>query len=153
SRSRFFPIVSIPRSRNRGSTSRKITLYPDRANTCAIPFPIVPAPSTATLLISARFKLPPERTPEATETQDVQKRQVAENTSRYLDISFKGAAKASHAASVANFSSCDHGEPKGRPSSVTRPISSVLLRRRTCLARSKTSLSLIRKSRRPQRAL
>src|SRR6266513_2973923 len=56
SRSRFLPIVSIPRSRKRRSTSRKITLYPDRANTCAIPFPIVPAPSTAIVLISERFK-------------------------------------------------------------------------------------------------
>ncbi len=56
SRSRFLLMVSIPRSRKRRSTSRKITLYPDRANTCAIPFPIVPAPSTAMVLISERFK-------------------------------------------------------------------------------------------------
>ena len=61
SRSRFFLIVSIPRSRNRCSTSRKITLYPERANTCAMPFPIVPAPSTATVLTSAMFKKPPPK--------------------------------------------------------------------------------------------
>src|SRR5208282_873547 len=69
--SRFFPIVSIPRSKNLRSTSRKITRYPARANTCAIPFPIVPAPNTATVLIGSidkfrsslsRERLSPART-------------------------------------------------------------------------------------------
>src|SRR5882724_5398630 len=59
SRSRFFPIVSIPRCRKLSCTSRKITLYPARANTCAMPFPIVPAPSTATVLIDSSVTHPP----------------------------------------------------------------------------------------------
>src|SRR6267143_1740053 len=63
------------------------------------------------------------------------------------------ACKASHAASVANFSSWDQGAPKALPSSVTRPITSTLLRRKTCPAWSRSSFSLILKSRRPQRAL
>src|SRR6266550_1064684 len=105
SRSTFFPIVSIPRSRKRRSTSRRITLYPHRANACAMPFPIVPAPSTAIVLISERFKKPPETTPEATETQDTQNRQAAENFFSSLKMLFEGVAKASHAASAANFSS------------------------------------------------
>jgi len=53
SRSRFFAMVSSARSRKRCSTSRKITWYPARANTCAMPLPMVPAPSTATLLIES----------------------------------------------------------------------------------------------------
>src|SRR5579859_1994648 len=59
SRSRFLPIVSIPRCRKLSCTSRKITLYPARANTCAMPFPIVPAPSTATVLIESKLTQPP----------------------------------------------------------------------------------------------
>ena len=102
SRSRFFTIVSIPRSRNRCSTSRRITLYPDRANTCAIPFPMVPAPSTATVLMSARFKQPPEKTLAATESQDKQYRQGAANLPCLLELR---TSNASHATSVANFSS------------------------------------------------
>ena len=52
SRSRFLPIVSSARSRKRCSTSHNTTLYPPRANTCAIPFPIVPAPTIPTRRIS-----------------------------------------------------------------------------------------------------
>src|SRR5882724_8816715 len=59
SRSRFLPIVSMPRCRKLSCTSRKITLYPARAKTCAIPFPIVPAPSTATVLIDSKLTHPP----------------------------------------------------------------------------------------------
>src|SRR5439155_20827340 len=153
SRSRFFPIVSIPRSRNRSSTSRRIALNPDRANTCAMPFPIVPAPSTATVLILARVKKPPLKTPAATESQDKQERQDAAAFSRFLELLFEGVARASHAASVANFSSCDHGDPTDRPSSVTRRISAFGLIRNIRPARSRSSFFLIRKSSRPQRAI
>src|ERR1700746_899388 len=55
SRSRFFAIVPSARSRNRCSTSHKTTLNPPRANTCAIPFPIVPAPTTPTVRIFMMF--------------------------------------------------------------------------------------------------
>ena len=48
SRSRFFVIVASPRSRNRCSTSQSTTLNPHRANTWAIPLPMVPAPITPT---------------------------------------------------------------------------------------------------------
>src|SRR5712692_3242319 len=96
-----------------------------------MPFPIVPAPSTATVLISARFKKPPERTPVATETQDKQKRQGAESMSRSLERFSEGGSKASQAAIVANFSAWDEGEPKGRPSSVTRLIRAGRLSRGT----------------------
>ncbi len=52
SRSRFFVMAASPRSRNCCSTSHKITAYPLRANTCAMPLPMVPAPTTATRLMS-----------------------------------------------------------------------------------------------------
>ena len=52
SRSRFLPIVSRPRSTKRCSTSQRTTLNPLRANTWAMPLPIVPAPITPTRSIA-----------------------------------------------------------------------------------------------------
>src|SRR6267143_3871951 len=73
--------------------------------------------------------------------------------SKALDTCLTGAFEASHAASVANFSSCDHGAPRERPSSVARRINSFGLTRNTCPARSRSSFSLIVKSCSPQRLL
>ena len=47
-RSMFFSIVARPRCSASSDTSIMVTGMPDCANTCAIPFPICPAPMTAT---------------------------------------------------------------------------------------------------------
>src|SRR5260370_28099020 len=52
SRSRFLPTVESARSRNCCSTSHRTTSYLLRANTCAMPLPIVPAPTTPTRRMS-----------------------------------------------------------------------------------------------------
>ncbi len=49
-------MVSIARSRKRCSTSRRITRNPDLAKTWAMPLPIVPAPSTATVRMDSNAK-------------------------------------------------------------------------------------------------
>src|SRR5208282_4313130 len=64
SRSRFFAIVASPRSRNRSSTSHSTTLNPHRANTWAIPLPIVPAPITPTNCIAIIASCAPKGTEE-----------------------------------------------------------------------------------------
>src|SRR3954454_8900700 len=48
---RNFSIRPMPFFRNGSSTSRTIVLYPDAAQTCAIPDPINPQPSTPTVVI------------------------------------------------------------------------------------------------------
>jgi len=48
SRSRFLAITVSARSSNFCSRSHSVTSYPLRANTCAIPLPMVPAPMTPT---------------------------------------------------------------------------------------------------------
>jgi hypothetical protein len=51
-------------------------------------------------------------------------------------------ASAIHAATVANFSSCDQGTPTVRPNSLTRRISAAGCIRSATLARSNNSFSL-----------
>ena len=60
SRLRLVRIESRARSRKRCSTSQSVTGKPERANTWAMPDPIVPAPITATFWISA-IRKPPEQ--------------------------------------------------------------------------------------------
>src|SRR5439155_13727310 len=52
-RSRFVPIVPRARSTSSGFTSTSSTSNPEVANACAIPFPIVPPPTTAILRTAA----------------------------------------------------------------------------------------------------
>lgn len=52
-RSRFFAMVASPRSTNSGFTSISSTSRPLVANTCAMPLPIVPPPTTATFFTAA----------------------------------------------------------------------------------------------------
>src|SRR5208283_6133542 len=92
-----------------------------------MPFPIVPAPSTATVLMesiatnqsSTLFEAwPVEKPKHACQPGQGQ----AGSPVIILVMDFLEASTASHAARVANFSSCDHGAPNGRPSCVTRRI-------------------------------
>jgi len=66
---------------------------------------------------------------------------------------FETPCSASHAASVANFSSCDQGAPSGRPSSVTRCRRAADFIRNACPARSKSSRSLTVHIASPERTL
>ncbi len=52
-RSRLFAIAPSARSTNSGFTSTSSTSKPEVANVCAMPFPMVPPPTTATFLTAA----------------------------------------------------------------------------------------------------
>jgi len=57
-RSKFVRMVASTRSSRPGATSISVVSQPCWANTCAIPFPMVPAPTTATRLMPQTKRAP-----------------------------------------------------------------------------------------------
>src|SRR5260370_37819266 len=87
SRSRFFEMVAIPRSKNRCSTSHRITEKPLRAKTWAIPLPMVPAPTTPTSLISMN---PPLARENVTSPEGCRVLETFESNTQLGQTEFKG---------------------------------------------------------------